>query len=402
LIAILGVAAVVLDGGLLLDQRRRVQAAADAAALAAADDLFANFNSNGGTDPEGTAKASALSNAAANGYANDGKISIVTVNIPPKSGIAAGRSGYAEVIIQYNQKRGFSGIFGTGDIAVLARSVARGTYTHLNSGILVRDPHAPKALDVAGNGSVVVTGGASLNVNSDSMPNAAIAEGNGNVSAPTINITGGFLQMGNGRFIGAIKTSASPAPDPLIFLPAPNPNTLILRSSSQVQISGNSSLTLNPGVYRRGIAVSDNGSVTLNAGIYYLDGGGFSVSGNGSVIGNGVMIYNAPRKVSDVLDFAGNGNLDITPITSGVYQGISLFQDRNSAAKLSITGNGGLVTSVLGTIYAANALFTISGNGGLDGSQVVVNQLKVVGDGDFNVKYSSSNTARVRLLGLVE
>jgi hypothetical protein len=401
LIAILGVAAVVLDGGLLLDQRRRVQAAADAAALAAADDLFANFNSNGGTDPGGTAKASALSNAAANGFANDGKTSIVTVNIPPKSGFAAGQAGYAEVIIQLNQTRGFSGIFGTGDIAVLARGVARGKFTHFNSGILVMDAHAPMALDVPGNGSVVVTGGASLNVNSDSKSNAAIAEGNGNVSAPIINITGGYQQLGNGRFIGAINTGASPAPDPLILLPPPNPKTLILRSSTQVQISGNS-LTLDPGVYRGGIAVSGNGSVTLNAGIYYLDGGGVSVSGNGSVTGKGVMIYNAPKKNSDVLNFAGNGDLNITPITNGIYQGISLFQDRNSSATLSIVGNGGVVTSVLGTIYAPKALFTIAGNGGLDGSQVIVDQLKVSGNGDFRVNLSNSDTARVRLLGLVE
>ncbi|OYV95720.1 MAG: hypothetical protein B7Z73_02035, partial [Planctomycetia bacterium 21-64-5] len=47
LVAIIGIAAIALDGGLLLDNRQRVQAAADAAAMASAIDLF-NQYLNGG------------------------------------------------------------------------------------------------------------------------------------------------------------------------------------------------------------------------------------------------------------------------------------------------------------------------------------------------------------------
>src|SRR5215472_2752622 len=83
LTAILGIVAIALDGSLLLDQRRGVQAAADAAALAAAIDLYTKYLTNNGLDPTGTAKASGLSVAAANGYKNDGTSSTVTVNIPP-------------------------------------------------------------------------------------------------------------------------------------------------------------------------------------------------------------------------------------------------------------------------------------------------------------------------------
>ncbi len=71
LIVIVGVAGIALDGGLLLDSRRSVQAAADAVALAAADDLFNQYAAGGnGTDPAGTAAASALSTAFANGFKN--------------------------------------------------------------------------------------------------------------------------------------------------------------------------------------------------------------------------------------------------------------------------------------------------------------------------------------------
>src|SRR5262245_16580792 len=56
---VISMAAIVLDGGLLLVERRHAQAVADAAALAAAAELFANFRTDGGTDSSGTAALAA-------------------------------------------------------------------------------------------------------------------------------------------------------------------------------------------------------------------------------------------------------------------------------------------------------------------------------------------------------
>jgi uncharacterized membrane protein len=174
LVAIVGVVAIALDGGLLLDNHRQVQSAADAAALAAADDLFSNYITNNGLDPSGTAKVSALSTASANGYSNDGVTSVVTVNIPPKSGNFVGKAGYAEVIIQFNQKRNFSSIFGSGSLPVKARAVARGNPG--NIGILILDPHLQGALEIRGN--VNILNGGQLYSNSDNTnPNDAASEG---------------------------------------------------------------------------------------------------------------------------------------------------------------------------------------------------------------------------------
>src|SRR5687768_12949042 len=50
LVAMLGVIALSLDGGLLLDKRRQAQAASDAAALAAASELFRWHFSHAGLD----------------------------------------------------------------------------------------------------------------------------------------------------------------------------------------------------------------------------------------------------------------------------------------------------------------------------------------------------------------
>src|SRR6185437_12389178 len=69
---LVGVVALAVDGGTLMEARRHAQAAADAAALAAATDLYSNYLTNQGLDPKGTALTSALANASANGFVNDG------------------------------------------------------------------------------------------------------------------------------------------------------------------------------------------------------------------------------------------------------------------------------------------------------------------------------------------
>ena len=67
-VPLLGMMAFCLDGGMLLDNRRRSQTAADLAALAAATDLYTNWKKNTGSDVSGLALKSAQDNAAANGF----------------------------------------------------------------------------------------------------------------------------------------------------------------------------------------------------------------------------------------------------------------------------------------------------------------------------------------------
>src|SRR5262245_48824668 len=82
--------AIVIDGGLLLDKQNRMQTVADAAAIAAAEDLFANWRTNQGLDPQWTARAVAIAVATANGFPD------ITVNIPPLSGLFVGQAGNVE------------------------------------------------------------------------------------------------------------------------------------------------------------------------------------------------------------------------------------------------------------------------------------------------------------------
>jgi len=411
LAVLLGVAAIALDGGMALTERRRAQDVADAAALAAASDLFAHYQTNLGQDVNGTAAASALSIAKANGYSNDGTRSIVTVRVSPAPPVQGDptitdssgnlKPGYAEVTVQYNEPRFFSGLWGQGTIPIRARAVARGTWSVVVDGILVLDPSSSGALTATGNGTFTVAG-ASVVVNS-SDPSGATATGGATMTAPAFFFAGtpGSSTSGGGQFNGTMQSGATPTPDPLAYLPPPDPSSLPLRSSRALKINGSQPVTINPGLYVGGIQISGPGNVSLQPGIYYMQGGGFSFTGQGALTGNGVMIYNAPLANTDSINLNGQGTLTITPVTTGVYQGISFFQDRTSTVSPSITGNGNL--NISGTFYAASASVHISGNGSGDvvGSQYISFGLILGGNGSLSISWSGS-TARTRRIGLIE
>lgn len=399
LMALLGIVAIALDGGLLLDDRRRLQSAADAAALAAAVDLYKHYTTNNGLDKDGTAKASALSIAALNGYNNDGTSNIVTVNIPAKSGNYAGRPGYAEVSIQYNQQRGFSAIWGSSTIPVTARAVARGQWLSLDYAIILLNPTARGSLQASGNATLTVSGGAVI-VNSTD-PAGGLTNGNGaKVTASQIRFGGSPGYSGNfnpPNYLGIL--SAQPyTVDPFLYIPQPNPGSLPLQSSRGLNVSGNSSTFLSPGLYIGGVSIAGNAIVTMSPGIYYMQGGGFSVSGNARLVGSGVMIFNDNGGGS--INIAGNGSVALSPPTSGTYQGVSIFQDRATATTVNIAGNGSM--SIAGTFYAAAATLNVSGNGDNIGSQYVSRDLSITGNGTVKLIYSNTSSAKARLLSLVE
>jgi Flp pilus assembly protein TadG len=401
MVLLLSIVAIAVDGGTLLSERRHAQATADAAALAAATDLFTNYWTNNGADPNGSAKTSALATASANGYTNDGTTSIVTVNIPPQSGFYVGQAGYAEVIVQYNETRGFSNIFTSGTIPVKARAVAVGSPIAGNVGILVLDPTSKGSFTTSGGGASTVVG-TPIVVDSNNA-DAAIGGGGGSVSAPDFYITGGYTTNGGGSFSGNMHLGVPPWADPLKDLPVPDPSTMTVQSSKKIQYT-QGSVTLNPGVYKGGINVSGSGSLTLNPGIYYMDGGGFGFSGQGNLTGNGVMIYNNPGNGnSDGISVTGLGSINLSGPTSGVYSGLTFFQNRTSTVTGNISGNSG-TTNITGTFYFAGALLQIQGNGGVVnlGSQYISYQLNLGGTGGVYINWTPYTVARQRQINLVE
>jgi Flp pilus assembly protein TadG len=391
LVLIIGVMAVTIDGGLLMAERRHAQSVADATAYAAAGSLYNNYATDKGLDRTGAVKNTALAIAAGNGYANDGTTSTVTVNIPPLSGPFTGTSGYAEVLVSYSQPKLFSALWGAGTMSVTARTTARGIAIASDIGLLLLDPSMNQSLSVRGNGAVNFPNGRIV-VNSSNSTAVDFRGNNAIVTALETDITGGISDS-KGGLRGPLKTGVVPTPDPFASLPVPDPASMPVRTATGT--------VLNPGRYVGGINLSNSGAVTLNPGVYYLDGGGLSFNGSGSVTGTGVIFYNAPKTSSDTVNLSPSGALTLTPPTTGTYRGIEIFQDRTSTVGMSMAGNGSM--AVNGTIYAAKAEIDLTGNTTNDsyGSQIIVNNIQLTGNGTITIN-KPAGTPTPRQLQIVE
>jgi hypothetical protein len=315
--------------------------------------------------------------------------------------------GHCEVKISCSQHRFFSKVFGSGtDVPIGARAVARGQDSTVNNGIIVLNPTLKGSFSNGGGGFVTVGGSAGVIVDSNNAQ-AMIANGGGTVTAPYYDVTGvsGWATPGGGSFGGTIHSGVDPTPDPLRFVPQPDPSTLPVRSTKKLTHSSASTLTLNPGVYIGGISISGKGNVVLNPGIYYMQGG-FSFTGQGSVTGNGVLIYNDPQSTSDPINLSGQGAITLSPMTSGPYQGISLFQSRTSTYQptVGVTGNGTAPLAISGTFYVPSGELKVTGNGTQDtiGSQYISDTLTLGGNGTFKVDWNPTVVPGVRCVWLVE
>ena len=251
-------------------------------------------------------------------------------------------------------------------------------------GVLLLEPSASMALYNVG-GGVQVTGGV-LAINSRNRT-ATVERGPGAITADEIDITGGLSRLASGRVNGSV-VHGSPLADPLAAVPEPLPDS---STFSKVTDADNTVLTLSPGTYIGGIHLSGNANVSLLPGLYYLQGGGLSVTGNARLTGDGVTIYNAPKKNQDTITFAGHSIVALTAPTSGDYYDIVLFQKRTATAPIMVTGGA---VSLTGGMYAPHGALSYTGAQSLNilgssalglSGQVVISRIYNGGHGRINV-----------------
>jgi hypothetical protein len=243
------------------------------------------------------------------------------------------------------------------------------------SSILVLDATAAGALSLTGNASITEPGAVVVD---SSAGNALQASGNAAVTALSIDVVGDFSRSGNAAFNPAPVTGAPALPDPLAGLAAPAGGT----AQGSVNLN-HGSLAINPGIYSS-IKVSANGSLTLNPGIYILAGGGLAVTGNGSINGAGVMLYNTGSNFPNAggnfgdITLSGGGSVTLSAAATGSYAGVVIFQSHANTRALSLSGNG--VLGLTGVIYAPSAQVLVSGNAQLNAA-LVVDHLTLSGNG---------------------
>ena len=232
-------------------------------------------------------------------------------------------------------------------------------------------------MTLSGNARITLPGGIFVDSSSSS---ALSASGNASASASSIQVVGNVTKSGNANFSPAPVTGAAAAADPFALLPPPSPTNVTIYGGET--LSGNASATINPGIYSQ-ITVSGNAKLTMNSGTYIIEGGGFTVTGNASVAGSGVVIYNAGSNYPNSggsfggITLSGNGTFRLSASASGTYAGVLFFQSHQNTRALSFSGNA--MSGMSGTIYAPSASLSMSGNAQLQNS-LIVDQLNLSGN----------------------
>ena len=397
---IVSVVAIGLDGGRMMQERRRCQDAADAAAIAAATDMYLTYATSSLPNAcRGSSSDAALAAAALFGYSNDQTNSIVTVNIPPTSGTFAGKANYVETIVQSNLNGSF-GVTITGQkLVVRARAVAKGR--PMAVGLLALSPTAAGALTLSANATVNLNG-APITVNSSDSA-ALTTTGSGLAIAGAVNVVGNASLLGLSLNVAA-TTNVDPTPDPLASLATPDQSSMTIQRTSALSYTANATHTLSPGIYQGGITLGGNSTTILQPGIYVVQGG-LNITGNANVSGSGVVIYNTYTQANPAaaISIATTGTVNLAAPTSGTYQGIALFQDPTATVGVSITGNAS--TQIGGVFYAPSATVSVTGSGTTSanvlGGGILAAKISIGGNSSFTID-GGSNLPPIPQINLVE
>ncbi|HLH71885.1 MAG TPA: pilus assembly protein TadG-related protein, partial [Chloroflexota bacterium] len=318
MLVLIGFVGLAIDTGISMLTYRQAQNAADAAALGAAS-----------TFGQGLGQSAAVSTAQFVAQQNGFSSSDLTLTFLDGQGNPTADSTQimqVRIVIQHTFATTFMQILGVKTSTVTTSAVA-GVWQALLCGVCLLSPNGSPALSLTGNGSISVTGNGII-VNS-SASNAAELTGNGNLTATTIGIVGGWSAIGNGRFTPS-PVRARAVPDPLAAVPVPSTSGPVLPS---IALSGNQNGTASPGIYQT-LSVTGNGNLTLQPGVYIIFGstGSVSLTGNGKIQGDNVMLYftcgttqpaacQSGQKGAS-LSLTGNGSFEVTAPTSGTYQGL--------------------------------------------------------------------------------
>jgi hypothetical protein len=364
----------------------------------------------GGTASQ--AIAAALEYAEANGFDVDDGAS-VSVHIPPQSGEHVGDPNYVEVTVEETPESFFIHAVLPGGNAVKARGVAGFQLFPEPYAIVVLEDSECKAFDQQGNASISVDGGGIM-VNSDCPTNAFSKTGSGSISASgSIDVHGGTSVSGSGT-VSPEPNAAVPwgVSNPLAALdppprgaPAPgSPGTP--QNPVTYTYSSGPDLTLYPGTYYGGFSSNCTCNIYLEPGIYVMAGGGFTKAGGANFIGDGVLIYvttNPENPTGDgaakPFDLSGTGDLDLSPMTTGDYHGITLWQDEQITDSFTMRGSNDLLA---GLVYVPGATFDVSGNSVFDTVQLVVKKFLLSGNAPLNLTYGEYRTFEAPDVTLVE
>lgn len=121
--------------------------------------------------------------------------------------------------------------------------------------------------------------------------------------------------------------------------------------------------TMSPGIYCGGITMNAHAEVTMEPGIYIIKDGPLSMLAHSQMSGTDVLIF--LTGAGAVLDIKSHANIDIAASAIGIYAGLAIMQDRDSAFDETSTVEGGGTVRIVGTIYLPEQELKVGGGGAI-------------------------------------
>src|SRR5690349_4530420 len=186
------------------------------------------------------------------------------------------------------------------------------------------------ALNRTAQAALQLTGNASITINA---PKCVIQVNSSSASAVTMNgntvirsvencFVGGVSTVGNSSLSPAPDATCKPIPDPFAYYPRPTVGNC---DYTNYQLSGNKTVTLQPGVYCGGMTFSGPVNVTFAPGLFVIKDGVITETG-GSFTGNGVTFFLTGYNTSIQLSGQANWHL-VAQGNEGQLPGFAIFLD---------------------------------------------------------------------------
>ena len=310
---ILGMVGLGTDASLWMSQKISLQAAADSAVLAAGWEMA--------KESENYMNDAALREAVRNSYDSsaNGELTLEIVE-ETDDGIVL------SVSLSQDANVFFSRVIYSEPVRIAAQAQALVAGGNGEFCVLALEDEDSGALTTQGSVEISAPNcGLASNSTDDSALSMA---GNVDVSVDNVRIAGDYNISGSVNFeYNSISSDTSALRDPYEDLEIPD-----FGGCDENNTSVNSSATLSPGVYCNGLDISGNNTIEFEPGLYIIDGGDFSVTGSGSLSGEGVtFILTGSGSDYAQLNISGSRSVSFTsPLEGEDWAGITFFQDRDA------------------------------------------------------------------------
>src|SRR5262249_2393646 len=262
--------------------------------------------------------------------------------------------------------------------------------------VLALNPTAQAALQLTGNSTITITAPKCvLQVNSK-KGDAVDLTGNAHIRSVENCFVGAARRVGNASISPAPDPTCKPVPDPFAAYPRPAIGPC---DYTNFKLSGNKTMTLQPGVYCGGMNFNGPVNVTFAPGLFIIKDGVISENG-GTFTGQGVTFFLTGSGVS--MQLSGQADWHIVAPANGALgmPGFAIFLDPNGPSGLAANASTLSGQSQLyfeGVVYFPQQQVTVSGNAEAIATapytSFIADTLQFVGNGELVINNDTSNTA---------